>query len=187
MKFTQLFKDWDILRLDDTAHLLQPSPRILPAPTPIHPAPLPLPTQTLPPVSVTEFYVDSFHSPAGYPANVAPNYSHSPHHGVGVVYQQHQEPYQPHATYQQQLSHPSFAYTSFVTDPNKRHTVRSPVSGKFVRTGPLVPQKRHDMTKPYDPKKSVWISDDEGGFHEGLLHSDDGKKAVVMVGHEVIV
>ena len=47
-------------------------------------------------------------------------------------------------------------------------------------------QKRHDMTKPYDPKKSVWISDDEGGFHEGLLHSDDGKKAVVMVGHEVI-
>ena len=48
-------------------------------------------------------------------------------------------------------------------------------------------QKRHEMTKPYDPKKSVWISDDEGGFHEGLLHSDDGKKAVVMVGHEVIV
>ena len=96
---------------------------------------------------MTEFYVDSFHSPAGYPANINPSYSHSPHPGVGVVYQQHQEPYQPHATYQQQLSHPSFAYTSFVTDPNKRHTVRSPVSGKFVRTGPLVPQKRHDMTK----------------------------------------
>ena len=42
------------------------------------------------------------------------------------------------------------------------------------------------MMKPYDPKKSVWISDDEGGFVEGLLQSDDGKKAIVMVGHEVI-
>lgn len=143
----KIHQDWDILRLDETAHLLQQTPRILPAPTPIHPAPPPLPAQTIPPVSVTEFYVDSFHSPAGYPANLNPTYSHSPHPGVGVVYQQHQEPYQPHATYQQQLSHPSFAYTSFVTDPNKRHTVRSPVSGKFVRTGPLVPQKRHDMTK----------------------------------------
>ena len=45
--------------------------------------------------------------------------------------------------------------------------------------------KRQDMMKPYDSKKSVWISDDEGGFVEGLLQSDDGKKAVVMVGHEV--
>ena len=42
------------------------------------------------------------------------------------------------------------------------------------------------MMKPYDSKKSVWISDDEGGFVEGLLQSDDGKKAIVMVGHEVI-
>ena len=39
--------------------------------------------------------------------------------------------------------------------------------------------------KPYDSKKSVWMTDGEGGFVEGLLQSDDGKKAVVMVGHEV--
>ena len=39
--------------------------------------------------------------------------------------------------------------------------------------------------KPYDPKKSVWMADGEGGFLEGLLQSDDGKKAIVMVGHEV--
>ena len=146
------------MRLDETAHLLQQTPRLLPAPTPIHPAPaLPLPSQSLPPVSVAEFYVDNFHphqSPApGYPPNLTQNYSHC--HpgvgvgvGVGVVYQQHQEPpYQAHATYQQQLSHPSFAYSSFVTDPHKRHTVRSPVSGKFVRTGPVLPQKRHDVAK----------------------------------------
>ncbi len=41
------------------------------------------------------------------------------------------------------------------------------------------------MTKPYDPKKSVWAPDGEGGFMEGLLASDDGKKSVVMIGHEV--
>ena len=29
------------------------------------------------------------------------------------------------------------------------------------------------------------MNDGEGGFIEGLLQSDDGKKAVVMVGHEV--
>ena len=29
------------------------------------------------------------------------------------------------------------------------------------------------------------MNDGEGGFVEGLLQSDDGKKAVVMVGHEV--
>ena len=29
------------------------------------------------------------------------------------------------------------------------------------------------------------MTDGEGGFIEGLLQSDDGKKAVVMVGHEV--
>jgi hypothetical protein len=47
-------------------------------------------------------------------------------------------------------------------------------------------QKRSDISKPYDAKKSVWAPDEVGGFMEGLLHSDDGKKAVVMIGHEVI-
>ena len=47
--------------------------------------------------------------------------------------------------------------------------------------------KRADMAKPYDAKKSVWCPADqkENGFVEGMLESDDGKKAVVMVGHEV--
>ena len=42
-----------------------------------------------------------------------------------------------------------------------------------------------NRNKPYDPKKSVWMADGDGSFLEGLLQSDDGKKAVVMVGHEV--
>ena len=48
--------------------------------------------------------------------------------------------------------------------------------------------KRADMAKPYDSKKSVWVPHEnkENGFIEGLLESDDGKKAVVMCGHEVI-
>ena len=45
--------------------------------------------------------------------------------------------------------------------------------------------KREDMLKPYDPKKSVWVPTDDHGFKEGLLESDDGKKATVMLGHEV--
>ena len=46
--------------------------------------------------------------------------------------------------------------------------------------------KREDMLKPYDPKKSVWVPTDDHGFREGLLESDDGTKAVVMCGHEVM-
>ena len=45
--------------------------------------------------------------------------------------------------------------------------------------------KRDAMAKPYDSKKSVWCPDGAGGFSEGLMESDDGKKAVVMIGHEV--
>jgi len=37
--------------------------------------------------------------------------------------------------------------------------------------------------KPYDPKKSYWCPDGKGGFAEGILESDDGTKAVVMLGH----
>jgi len=46
--------------------------------------------------------------------------------------------------------------------------------------------KRQDMLKPYDAKKSYWVPDDDGGFVEGQLQNDDGKKATVMIGHEVI-
>lgn len=56
-----------------------------------------------------------------------------------------------------------------------------PTAFLFVSTE----QKRMDQQKPYDPKKSVWTPDDSGGFVEGLLQSDDGKKAVVLIGHEV--
>ena len=45
--------------------------------------------------------------------------------------------------------------------------------------------KRADMLKPYDAKKSVWAPDGQGGFKEAMLDNDDGKKATVMVGHEV--
>ena len=45
----------------------------------------------------------------------------------------------------------------------------------------------YNRNKPYDPKKSVWMVDGEGGFLEGVLQLDDGKKAVVMVGHEVSI
>ena len=41
------------------------------------------------------------------------------------------------------------------------------------------------MLKAYDPKKSVWAPDGQGGFKEGLLENDDGTKATVMIGHEV--
>ena len=45
--------------------------------------------------------------------------------------------------------------------------------------------KREDMLKAYDPKKSMWVPDGQGGFKEGLLVEDDGNKATVMLGHEV--
>ena len=45
--------------------------------------------------------------------------------------------------------------------------------------------KRNDMHKPFDAKKSYWVPDGQGGFKEGLLESDDGTKATVMLGHEV--
>ena len=47
--------------------------------------------------------------------------------------------------------------------------------------------KREDAMKPYDAKKSYWVPDPKGGFMEGMLESDDGTKAVVMCGHEVII
>ena len=47
--------------------------------------------------------------------------------------------------------------------------------------------KRADMLKPYDPKKTYWCPDGKGGFVECNLENDDGNKANVMVGHEVIL
>jgi myosin heavy subunit len=54
---------------------------------------------------------------------------------------------------------------------------------------PSLDMKRADQSKPYDPKKSVWIGDPKtGGYREGLLDSGDvedpGSKCVVAVGHE---
>ena len=47
--------------------------------------------------------------------------------------------------------------------------------------------KRADMSRPYDPKKTYWAPDGKGGFVECNLENDDGNKANVMVGHEVIL
>ena len=49
--------------------------------------------------------------------------------------------------------------------------------------------KKEDSLKPYDAKKSVWISDPKtGGYREGILESGDledpGSKCQVSVAHE---
>ena len=46
--------------------------------------------------------------------------------------------------------------------------------------------KRDFMQKPYDAKKSFWCPDGKGGFMECMLEDDDGTKAKVLCGHEVI-
>jgi len=43
--------------------------------------------------------------------------------------------------------------------------------------------KREHAIKVYDSKKSYWVPDGKGNFIEGLLESDDGNKAIVMMGH----
>lgn len=164
-------QDWDLMRLEETIPLAPvhvPTTRLLPAPTPIHPVTAPTPALHH---SVTDsvFYVDSFHAPSPvpvqYPTSVVPppilpqypaHPGHAPHHVTGqypvpvsAPTPVHQDQYgggQVHqVTYQQQtISHPTFtAYTPFVADlaDPKRHTVRSPVSGKFVRGGPLQPKQ----------------------------------------------
>ena len=50
---------------------------------------------------------------------------------------------------------------------------------------PNIEMKRADQAKPYDSKKSYWVPDGQGGFVEGLLESNEGGKATVMIGHEV--
>ena len=56
---------------------------------------------------------------------------------------------------------------------------------------PSIEMKKEDQNKPYDPKKSVWISDPKThGYKEGLLEvgdillEDPAAKVVVAVGHE---
>ena len=46
--------------------------------------------------------------------------------------------------------------------------------------------KREFQQKPYDSKKSYWCPDGKGGYMECMLEDDDGTKAKVMCGHEVI-
>ena len=46
--------------------------------------------------------------------------------------------------------------------------------------------KREHAMKVYDSKKSYWCPDNKGNFIECMLESNDGTKAVVMCGHEVI-
>ena len=44
--------------------------------------------------------------------------------------------------------------------------------------------KKEDSLKPYDPKKSVWVPDGEGGFDEGLITEVKGDMIDVKVGWE---
>jgi len=44
--------------------------------------------------------------------------------------------------------------------------------------------KKEDSLKPYDPKKSVWVPDGEGGFDEAMIEEIDGDKVTVKVGWE---
>merc|ERR1712098_39175 len=78
--------------------------------------------------------------------------------------------------------------------------LRMPGHIKLTKTGqpdpdpteflvPSIEMKRADQSKPYDPKKSVWIPDEKTqGYKEGLLESGDledpASKCVVAVGHE---
>ncbi|XP_059088113.1 myosin heavy chain, muscle-like isoform X2 [Tigriopus californicus] len=45
-------------------------------------------------------------------------------------------------------------------------------------------QKQKDMSKPYDPKRSCWVSMKEGGFQEGSIESAEGDKVTVRVGKD---
>ena len=47
--------------------------------------------------------------------------------------------------------------------------------------------KRADLAKPYDPKKSIWVPEEGGGYVEALLESEAGGKTIAMVGHEVTI
>ena len=47
--------------------------------------------------------------------------------------------------------------------------------------------KRADLAKPYDPKKSIWVPEEGGGYVEALLESEAGGKTIAMVGHEVAI
>ena len=44
--------------------------------------------------------------------------------------------------------------------------------------------KKEDSLKPYDPKKSVWVPDGEGGYDEAMIDEIDGDKVTVKVGWE---
>ena len=46
--------------------------------------------------------------------------------------------------------------------------------------------KREHAMKAYDPKKSYWCPAGKGDYMECMLDNDDGTKAVVQCGHEVI-
>lgn len=138
---SEKMQEWDIMRLEE--------PRPLAAPTPILATPVPvLSTPSLVPhvSSGQEFYVigESFQPPppSHYPGlyHGGPLAGHLPPSAAPHYLPVHQDTY--HNTYQQQIqignSHPINFYTPNPFDPSsdpKRHAVRSPASGKFVRGG----------------------------------------------------
>jgi hypothetical protein len=130
-----LLQEWDILRLEESPRPVAAAPSLAPLPS--------LPS--LPPVSYQEFILDAF-QPASAAAAAIAYAPYGVHHHYGSPVQQ--PPQQPAAyhTYQT-VAHPTAFYAQqqqqqqqadmLLMDP-KRHTVRSPVSGKFVRTEPPV-------------------------------------------------
>ena len=50
-----------------------------------------------------------------------------------------------------------------------------------------IEMKRADMLLPYDPKNLYYCPDGKHGFMECILESNEGGKATVMCGHEVII
>jgi len=154
-------QEWDIMRLDE--------PRTLPAPTALLPSHIPvLTTPTLAPqVTVQEFYVtgESFPSPlqpptSHYPASLYTSHtplSHqtTPHYApTTTLLPVHQESY--HSTYQQQIQigngHPINFYAPSPYDSldAKRHAVRNPASGKFIRgsLGKQRPMESKERKRP---------------------------------------
>lgn len=131
-------QDWDILRLDDPRNLLSTSLSnpTLTLSTTLSNQTLHAPTPT-PPISYQEFFIDTIQ-----PQTFSP-YPHP---------QIHYAPTQPSYQTYQPAPLPQHTYYSPELDL-KRHTVRNPVSGKFVRTGVVKRQERKERRPPVKKPK----------------------------------
>merc|ERR1712142_1162370 len=82
--------------------------------------------------------------------------------------------------------HPQKSPTVTMPGHVKKLTGPDPDPSPWLAVSPEL--KAKFKSKPYDPKKSVWVPNKaEGGYLEGLLESKDGAKVSVNVGGEVKV